>query len=132
MAEKGSAMRIFVTRKLDKWCVQHELSHEDLREAVEEIQEGLFDADLGGGVIKKRIATKGRGKSGSVRTLVAFKQDERTFYILAFEKNELANVDKKELKMLKVLAKELLQLSDVMLKARIKDGSLVEITKGEK
>jgi hypothetical protein len=43
-----------------------------LRTAVYEIERGLIDDDLGGHVMKKRVAVGGRGKRGGVRTLLAY------------------------------------------------------------
>jgi hypothetical protein len=37
---------------------------------------GLIDADLGGGIVKKRIALPGQGKRGSTRTLLATNRND--------------------------------------------------------
>ncbi len=65
-----------------------ELSDPVLCAAVEEMERGLIDADLGGGVVKKRVALPGRGKSGGARTLVATNKGNRWFFVFGFEKNE--------------------------------------------
>lgn len=65
-------MRIFVIKEFSKWAKACDLTDELLCNAVDEIELGLIDADLGGHLVKKRIATKGRGKSGSVRSLLSF------------------------------------------------------------
>jgi hypothetical protein len=49
------------------------LPEDALCDAVSEMTRGLVDADLGGGVIKKRIALPGQGKRGGARTIVATK-----------------------------------------------------------
>ena len=54
-----------------------ELNDAMLCQAVSEMERGLLDADLGGGVLKKRIALPGRGKRGGIRTLVATNQGDR-------------------------------------------------------
>lgn len=61
------------------------------------MQAGLIDADLGGCVVKKRVALPGRGKSGGARTLVATNKDNRWFFVFGFKKNERTNINKKEL-----------------------------------
>ncbi len=66
-----------------------------LASAVIEMKYGLIDAKLGGQVVKKRVALPGRGKRGSSRTLVAFKQGDKAFFIYGFAKNERANVVKR-------------------------------------
>ena len=75
-----------------------------LRVAVAEMEEGLIDADLGGHVYKKRVALQGRGKRGGARTLLAYRIGKKAFFMYGFSKNELDNIDDKELKALKQLA----------------------------
>ncbi len=74
------------------------------------MERGLIDANLGGGLVKKRVALPGRGKSGSTRTLVATNQVDRWFFIFGFEKNDRDNISAKEIKALKALAADLLRL----------------------
>ena len=108
-------MQIFKTKWFQRWAAREGLKDEALLAAVEEIGQGLIDADLGGHVVKKRIGTRGRGKSGSVRTLLAFQLDDKAFFIYGFSKNERSNVSQKELKALKLLASELLAYTSVAL-----------------
>jgi hypothetical protein len=76
--------------------------------AVLEMTQGLIDADLGGHVVKKRVALPGQGKRGGARTIVATKLAERWFFLYGFRKNERANIDKDELRALQQVANELL------------------------
>jgi hypothetical protein len=69
--------RIFKTRHFSRWMRKTELFDEALCTAVSEMNEGLIDADLGGDVVKKRVALPGRGKSGGARTIVATNKDNR-------------------------------------------------------
>lgn len=71
-----------------------ELSDEALCKAVSEMEQGLIDADLGGHVVKKRVAVPGRGKSGGARTLVGTNFGNRWFFLFGFEKNERDNIDR--------------------------------------
>jgi len=57
-------MRVFMTRQFSRWLGKTELSIEALCRSVEEMERGLIDANLGGGIIKKRVALPGRGKRG--------------------------------------------------------------------
>ena len=66
------------------------------------MERGLIDADLGGHVMKKRIAVGGRGKSGGARTLLAYKSGDKAFFVYGFAKNALANVSADELRALKL------------------------------
>lgn len=95
--------------------------------AVVEMASGLIDADLGGGVVKKRVALPGRGKSGSARTLLATNKGSRWFFVFGFEKNERANIDDKALEVLQVLAADLLRLDAKELDARLTSEALKEI-----
>ena len=78
-------------------------------------------------MIKKRIGIRGRGKSGSVRTLLAFQLDDKAFFIYGFSKNERANVSQKELKALKLLAAELLGYTNAALEKAMRAGELIEV-----
>ncbi len=92
----------------------------------------LIDADLGGGVFKKRIALPGRGKSGSARTLLATNRDDRWIFIFGFEKNERANISDKERDALRMMAKDLLGLTAGQLQETVEDGTLIEVNDGQK
>ena len=72
---------------------------------------GLYDADLGGGLVKKRIARPGQGKRGGLRTLVATNKGNRWVFVFGFPKNERSNIDKDEEIALKHLAAHLLLLT---------------------
>lgn len=78
--------RVFKTRAFHNWA-KKVIGDVDLCAAAREIEQGLFEADLGGGVCKKRIALPGQGKSGSVRTLVAKKHSEAIIFLVGREKS---------------------------------------------
>ena len=88
---------------------------------------GLFEADLGGGVLKKRIARAGQGKSGGFRTLVATNRDDRWVFVFGFSKNVRANVDKDEQEALKKLAEHLLGLTDAAMRRAETAGELIKV-----
>ena len=93
-------MHIFKTRHFQRWMRKTALGDSDLRKAVLEMTAGLIDADLGGGVVKKRIGLAGRGKRDGVRTLVATNKGNRWFFVFGFEKNERDNISDAELQAL--------------------------------
>lgn len=66
-------MRVFKNKAVSKWAAKEGLTDKALLEAVGEMERGLIDADLGGHVVKKRVALAGRGKSGGARTFLAYK-----------------------------------------------------------
>ncbi|WP_396432348.1 type II toxin-antitoxin system RelE/ParE family toxin [Limnohabitans sp.] len=78
--------RVFKTKTFDRWA-RKVLSDELLCQAAREIEQGKYEADLGGGVCKKRVAVPGQGKSGSTRTLVAKKHNTAIFFLAGREKN---------------------------------------------
>ncbi|TAN70364.1 MAG: type II toxin-antitoxin system RelE/ParE family toxin [Methylobacter sp.] len=120
--------RIFKTRFFERWMQKAELTDNALLNAVAEMERGLIDADLGGGIFKKRIALPKRGKSGSVRTLIATNKNDRWFFVLGFEKNQRDNINSKELSFLKDFAADLLTMSDEKLVNSIKSKNLLEIS----
>jgi hypothetical protein len=120
-------MRIFATRAFSRLDVTRELGDADLIAAVAEMNDGLWDVNLGGQVYKKRVALAGRGKSGGARTLVAFKNDDRAFFMYGFSKNQRSNITNKEKNALKLMARELLGYSDNQLRQALKHGALIEI-----
>lgn len=119
--------RVFKTRHFVRWMRKSELTDLSLCLAVQEMADGLIDADLGGHVVKKRVALPGRGKSGGARTLVATQKGSRWFFVFGFEKNERANISSTELEALQALAAELLALDGDQLSAAVEDRALQEI-----
>ena len=79
--------------------------------AVQELRAGLYDADLGGGLVKKRVARPGQGKSGGYRTLLATNKGVRWVFVFGFPKSARTNIDKDEEAALKKLANHLLGLT---------------------
>ena len=119
---------IIKTKKFDRWARKATLTDNLLCRAVAEMAMGLMDADLGGCVYKKRIALPGRGKRGSVRTLLATNQNDRWFFIYGFEKNDRTNITAKELEAIQLLAGDLLALKEEQIRLAITDGALMEVT----
>lgn len=120
-------MQVFKTKAFAKWARGESLGDAALATAVTEMERGLIDAQLGAQVVKKRVAFPGRGKRGSARTVVAFKQCDKAFFIYGFAKNERGNVSEKELQALKLLAKELLGYTATSLDKALRVGELIEI-----
>lgn len=119
--------RVFKTRQFAKWMRKTDLTDGALCLAVREMVSGLVDADLGGDVLKKRVALPGRGKRGGARTLVATRKANRWFFVFGFEKSETANVTSTELEALQLLAKQLLDLTGSQIEVAVQDESIQEI-----
>ena len=120
-------MTIYKTRWFDRWARKQDLSTRALCDAVREMQAGLYEADLGGGLLKKRIARPGQGKSGGFRTLVATNKGSKWFFVFGFPKNVRSNIDKDEEHSLKKLASHLLSLSPPALVTAQRAGELMEV-----
>lgn len=124
-------MRVFKTKVFNRWARRERLADPELCKAVAEMQEGLIDAQLGGGVYKKRVARAGEGKRGGYRVILATNLRERWFFMFGFAKNERDNIDGEELKMLKLLAAALLSMQDPGIEEAKKRSELVEIDCGK-
>jgi hypothetical protein len=120
-------MAIYKTLWFDRWARKQNLSTRALCEAVREMAAGLYEADLGGGLLKKRIARQGQGKRGGFRTLVATNKGNRWFFVFGFPKNERSNIDKDEEDALKKLAAYLLLQTPQALAKAQGAGELMEV-----
>ena len=121
-------MKLIKTKLFSKWASKNEVLDESLSNAAQEIIEGNYEANYGNGVIKKRIANKGRGKSGSVRTIVAYKSGKNCFFVYGFEKNAKSNISQDEEKAIKLIAKSLFAYSDDEIIRLIRNGALIEVS----
>jgi hypothetical protein len=122
---------IYKTKVFDRWAKEQGLTDQSLCQAISEINAGLIDADLGGGLYKKRVARTGQGKSGGFRTLLATNRDDRWIFVFGFAKNERNNINKKELETLKKLANYLLTLSPEALVKAQNHSELIKVNCNE-
>jgi len=125
-------VRIFKTKAFIRFAHKAGISDFALCRAVVNAERGLVAADLGGGVIKQRIARPGQGKSGGFRTLIVFRAGTRAVFVHGFAKNEKDNIATGELAALKKLASELLAYDDQILLRVIELSVLVEVKCNEK
>ena len=103
------------------------LDDDTLRVAVAEMEAGLIDADLGGGLVKKRVALSGKGKRGGARTIVATNHCDIWFFLFGYQKNERSNISKQDEEVLKLLGAKLLRMNDILLDAALSAGQIREI-----
>ncbi|MBA4369452.1 MAG: hypothetical protein C0403_17640 [Desulfobacterium sp.] len=120
-------MKKLMTKHFAKWAKKQNIPISELSNALNEVENGIYEADLGGNIIKKRIRFQGRGKSGSGRTIICYNFANRMFFIHGFAKNEKSNLSSKELHAFKELAKVLFSISDEKLKLAIKNGNFIEV-----
>jgi hypothetical protein len=120
-------VRIFKNTWFTRFARKEGIADDELREAVNQIEAGQFDADLGGGVYKQRIAREGEGKSGGYRAIVLFKSGDRSFFVYGFAKSDRDNIDQKDTRNFKEYAKDYLGLSDAVLEEAVKKGKFIEL-----
>jgi len=119
--------RILKTRFFHRWALRADLPDTALRTAVQEIEQGLIDGDLGGGVLKKRVGVSRRGKSGGARVVLATNRGDRWFFMFGFLKNQRANISPRDLDALRELAHDLLALNERQIDAQAKSGAFEEV-----
>lgn len=120
-------MRVFKNKNFDRFAKRENIQDKDLWEAIQRANKGLISADLGGGLIKQRIARKQEGKSGGFRTIIIFKARDRAFFVYGFAKNKQANINQKELKALRKLSNLLLTYSENEILIALEKGVFKEI-----
>jgi hypothetical protein len=120
-------MSVYVTKEFARFARKVGLADAKLLQAAQDVAAGHYDADLGGGVFKQRVARQGGGKSGGFRTIILFRVASHSFFAHGFAKSDKANVSAKELKALKRLADVLLGFSEEQLKAAQTAGELNEV-----
>jgi len=120
-------MKKLKTKHFSKWASKQSISDSLLFLALTEMQEGIFEVNLGGNIYKKRIRFHGKGKSGSGRTIICYKKEERAIFIHGFAKNEKSNLSKKELTALKEFSKILMALSAKEIAVATENGDLIEV-----
>ena len=120
-------MRIFKTKWFVRYARREQIKDRSLREAVLRAEQGLVDADLGGNVIKQRVARAGQGRSGGYRMLVAFRSKARAVFLYGFAKNERDNIDNDELATLREIAAAWLAADTDQIERAIAEGVLQEI-----
>ena len=119
--------QVFVTKPFARWMRKSQVTHLDILAAAEEMVQGLIDANLGGHLVKKRVALRGRGKSAGARTIVATKFEQRWIFLFGFEKNERSNIDANELKVLQELAATLLDFDQQAIAVAVDAGQLFQL-----
>lgn len=124
-------MRIFKTKWLVRFARRQRIEDRSLVEAVERASRGLVDADLGGGLIKQRVARPGQGRSGGHRLLIAYRAGERAVFLYGFAKNERDNIDPDELLTLREIGAGWLAATPRQIDRALAEDVLQEVTDGD-
>ena len=124
-------MRIFKAKAAAKFVRRERIADASLREAIQRAERGLIDADLGGGLIKQRVARAGQGRSGGYRMMIAYRTGDRAVFLLGFAKNERDNVSEAEMAALRKLALVWLHASAGGIAVAMEEGVLQEVANDE-
>ncbi|CAI0783925.1 Uncharacterised protein [Serratia grimesii] len=119
---------IYLTKTFQAFAAHERISDATVIQAAREIQNQLYDANLGSCVYKKRVARAGGGKRGGYRVLIAFRDEDRFFFMRGFAKNEMDNIASDELVGLKRLAALYLDYSPFRLYQLVNDKRLRRLT----
>ena len=122
-------MKVFQNAWFGRFARKEKISADALWDAVERAENGQIDADLGGGVIKQRIARPGESKSKGYRSIVLFRKGELSFFVYGFSKSELGNIRADEEAQFKKMAKHVLSLTDAQLSKLVANGQFEEVVK---
>ncbi len=125
-------MRLFKTKWFMRYTRQERLEDHSLRDAIERAERGLVDADLGGGIIKQRVARTGKGRSGGYRLLIAYRSGKRAVFLYGFSKSERDNIEADELETLKEIGAAWLEAKKERLEYAITEGILREVSYDDK
>lgn len=112
---------------IERFARKQRIDDAALCEAIERAEQGLVDADLGGGVIKQRVARPDQGKSGGYRTIILYRHKNRAFFVYVFSKSQQENISNEEAAAFKQAAQHILSLSDAHLTAMIEKGQFSEV-----
>ena len=120
-------MEVFKTRWFARFARQERIADSSLQEAIERAEGGLIDADLGGGLIKQRVARSGQGRSGGYRVIVAYRFKHRAVFIVGFAKSEQENLEPSQLLVARKLAAKWLGANSEQLAQAIEERELQEV-----
>ena len=120
-------MRIFKTRSVVRFAKAEHIADAALVEAIAAAERGLIDADLGGGLIKLRVARPGAGKRGGYRMLIGFRAGDRAVFIFAFAKKDMDNITDSQLAIVRQLGQDIMQAKNAELEQQVENGKIQEI-----
>ena len=124
-------MEILKSKWFERFARKERIKDVSLREAVSRAERGQIDADLGGGVIKQRIARPGQGKSKGYRTVILFRHAERAVFIYGFPKSQRANIGADEVEQFKEAARHVSSLTSKQVAELVARADFVEVKANE-
>lgn len=120
-------MRVFKSKEFARFSRRETITDRVLCDAVARAERGTIDADLGGGLIKQRVARPGQGRSGGFRTLLVYRTADRCVFVYGFPKSDRGNIKPEELVFWRRIAAAYLAMTDAAIKRAIADDELKEV-----
>ncbi len=120
-------MPIYKLKTFARFARNERIDDASLTEAIKRAAEGLLDADLGGGLIKQRVARQGQGRRGGYRVLIAFHGADFSVFLYGFAKSQRENLDPRELRIVHQLAGYWLNASPEEIKRALEAKELEEV-----
>jgi len=120
-------VRLYKLKAFARFQRREQIADRALANAVRRAEDGLVDADLGGGLIKQRVARPGQGKSGGFRTIVAYRRGDRAVFLYGFAKSERENLNDDELSYWQRVGRAYLALADDAMESAIAGDELIEV-----
>ncbi|MEQ1614024.1 MAG: type II toxin-antitoxin system RelE/ParE family toxin [Hyphomicrobiaceae bacterium] len=120
-------MRIFKTKWFARFARREGVEDVALVAAIRQIEAGRVDADLGGGIVKQRVARRGQGKSGGYRTIIAYRSGDRAVFLHGFAKSDVDNIDADDLERLKGAARQMMTWDQRQISKQLVSGAWLEI-----
>jgi len=121
-------MNVFMTKWFARFARRELIANESLLEAIARAEQGLIDADLGGGLIKQRVARQGKGRSGGFRAIIAYRVKNRAVFLYGFAKSERENIDTKQLATAREIAEKWLAADANRIARGIEKEELQEVS----
>lgn len=121
------SLRVFKNTWFQRFARKERIADPALCDAVARAERGQVDADLGGSVLKQRVARPGAGRSGGYRVILLFRAGDRALFAYGFAKSDRGNIGDDELATFRQLAAEVLALSGEQLDALVAVGRFMEV-----
>jgi len=123
-------VRVFKTKVFARFARKERISDRTLLATIGAAESGP-DADLGGGVIKQRVARPNQGKSGGYRTIILYRRGDRSFFVYGFPKNSFGNVNDAQVRAFKKLAPIFLYATEDEIQRLMQAGEISEVVADE-
>lgn len=124
-------MRVFKTKWFARFARQERIDDRNLVEAIRRAEKGLIDADLGGGLVKQRLARERQGRSGGYRTIIAYRSKHRAIFLYGFAKSRRANIGSDELTSLRKMGQRWIDADEDGIVSGVHEREIEEIFYGQ-